>query len=667
VKGLRLVVVLLLAAGAILAAAPAQRPALGVGRWSDRDPAVPPQDDFFRHVNDRWIATTPITDHRVVMDAAAEVADLVASRIDVLLRRLGETRLASGSPERQAVDLYRSMIDQGTVEARGLAPLESDLRVINNIDSARSLATGIGRISATTRAGPFASRILTDPAKPGARVVWLAQGGLLLDRELYLDDDERSRRLRDGYRRYLARIFGVLEGGRAAEEADAVFELETALARAHQEDTVGRVMTLEQMHREMPGFDWTAWARPLGFDRAAAIHVTAPEFFRAFAARVPGTPLSTWRAWLRGRYLTAVAHQSTAELSDARFDFFGRQLIGQRAPIPLWQRAVSLVNGTVGDTVGRLYVDAFLSDGVRTRVERLAAEVVRAARTAVAEAAWMTPATRDEADRKLATLVVRVGRPDEWRDYRGLRIEPDDLFGNIERGYAFDNARRLARADGRNRAGEWPMSPQTTTVVYVPASNEILIPAGILLPPFFDPAADDAENLGAIGAIVGHEIAHAIDLSGRQIDAAGASRDWWTSEDDTAYRSMAGALAEQLTTFAETERITLDGRRVLAEGLSDLSGLSLAFRAYRSAHGGAQAPVITGVTGDQRFFIAWARLWRSHVRPEYLIQLLASSSHPPAAFRVNAIVPNFAAFHEAFGVREGDRLFVPPARRIRIF
>jgi putative endopeptidase len=245
--------------------------------------------------------------------------------------------------------------------------------------------------------------------------VSISQGGLLIDRELYLDGDDRSRSLRAGYLTYLTRLFEILGRDRPADDAAAVLALETELARAFENNTVGRVMTLEQMHREMPGFDWTAWARPLGFDRAAAIHVTAPAFFRAFAARVPDTPLSTWRAWLRARYLTAVAHHATAALSAARFDFFGRAMTGQRAPIPLWQRAVSLVNGTVGDTVGRLYVEAFLSDAVRARVEQLAAAVVRAAQAAVADASWMTPATREEARRKLAGLVVRVGRPDEWR------------------------------------------------------------------------------------------------------------------------------------------------------------------------------------------------------------------------------------------------------------
>jgi predicted metalloendopeptidase len=267
----------------------------------------------------------------------------------------------------------------------------------------------------------------------------------------------------------------------------------------------------------------------------------------------------------------------------------------------------------------------------------------------------------------LNALTVRIGRPDAWRDYRGLRIEPDDLFGNIQRGLAFDNARRLARADGRDRPGEWPVPTQTVGVVYVPASNEIIVPAGALLPPFFDPAADDAENFGAIGAIVGHEIAHAIDLSGRHIDAAGRSRDWWTPIDEASYRALAVRLYEQLDAFARAEGLPLDGRRVLAEGLSDLAGLGLAFRAYRAQRGGAPAPVIIGVTGDQRFFLAWARLWRTSVRPEYMRQLLALSSHPPAAFRVNGIVSQFEAFQTAFGARSGDRLFVPPDQRVRVF
>ena len=640
------------------------------------DRSVRPQDDLYRYVNGRWLEATPMPDDRVSHTAATELVEKTNDDIRAIIEELAASPdRKPGSPTQQVVDLYASMMNEAAIEARGIAPLEPDLKAIDAIDSTRALADRAGRLSATTTAGPFSGNVGTDPRHPDDRIVHIAQGGLLLERERYLGDDALSRGIREEYRKYLERVFTIVGRADPKGDATAVVALEVELASAHippnaatDKNAFASPLSLPQMNSAFPGFDWVAWGRPQGLDRITGVIVMQPSFFRNFAALVPERPLSTWRAWLAGRYLTAMSTYANQALNDARFDFFGRYLTGQAAPIVRWKRSVGLVNRMLGDVVGRLYATKYFSRTSRTRVERIVEQIVKAYRLAISEADWMSGGAKGEAQAKLALLKTRVGYPDAWRDYRGLDILPDDLFGNLTRAQAFDNARRMARMARPDERGEWMINgPQSVNAYYVPAQNEIMLPAAILQPPYFDPAADEAANYGAIGAVIGHEIMHGLDGTGRYYDGTGASRDWWKSDDERAFIARAQILLDDIQRYPPIEGQRLNGNLAVAESLGDLAGLSVAYRAYQLSLGGKPAPALDGLTGDQRFFLGWARIWRTKERPEYRRQLLLFSRYAPADYRANGTPGHIEGFYRAFDINTGDKLFIAPNKRARIY
>ena len=640
------------------------------------DRSVRPQDDLYRFVNGGWLDRTPMPDERVTYTAATEVSE----NVEADLRAIIESILAipnrrPGSPQQQIADLYTSMFDEATIESLGGKPLMPVLSRIDAIRTTQDLAREAGVLSATTTGGPFFASMAMDPSRPGERVVHLSQGGILLpDRDYYLLDEPRYRDARDKYRAYLERIFTLVGRADAAGEARAVVALETDLARAlwpladsRNPDRTNNPIALRQMSTALPGFDWLAWARPQGIDRIATIVVLQPSFFREFAAMVPRIPLSSWKAWLAGRYITAATPYVSQAFNEARFEFFGRVLTGQETPRPRWRRGVSIVNGNLGDAIGRLYVEKHFPASSRTRVQRIVEHIVRAYRQAITESDWLSGSARAEALDKLSKLTSKVGYPDTWRDYHDLEIRPDDLIGNIARGLQFDNAYRMARVDRPLNRGEWLMPPQTVNAYYTLATNEIVFPAAMLQPPYFNARADDAVNYGAIGAVIGHEIGHGLDDRGRHFDGTGAVRDWWRPQDERAYRERIARLVDQFNGYSPVKDLHVNGSLTLGENVGDLSGLAVAYRAYRLSAGSKAAPVIDGFTGDQRFFLGWAQIWRTKEREAYLRQISLSSSYAPAQYRANGPVTNLAAFHEAFEVKPGDALYRAPGERVRIW
>jgi putative endopeptidase len=670
--------VVMMAAGLFAAASvAAQRPAPVSGfDPATFDTSVRPQDDLFRYVNGRWMDTTPIPDDRVSFSASTELTEKTNADVRAIIEELaGRPNRRAGSREQQIVDLYASMLDEAAIEARGPAPLEPELKAIDTVDSVRALAERAGRLSAATTAGPFFATVGLDPRNAADRLVNLSQGGLLLERDNYLGPDPRSVEIRDEYQRYLVRIFTLTGRANPAGDAAAVLNLEIELARAHTTQPAAQTapMAVSQMNGAFPGFDWPAWARPQGIDRIAGVVVVQPEFFRSFAALVPQRPLATWRAWLAARYITALSPYVNKDISDARFDFFGAFLTGQRVVIPRWKRGVSLVNTILGDAVGRVYVERHFPRSSREHVERIVNQVVRAFKQSVLDSSWMSPSAKTEAHAKLMALSTRVGFPDVWKDYRGLEIRADDLVGNLTRAAAFDNTRRMNRLARPDERGEWLATPQLVNAYYASAQNEIVLPAAILQPPYFNAAADDAVNYGAIGAVIGHEIGHGLDHAGRWYTATGALRDWWQAQDVASYAARVQPVMDQLSLAAErrsnpqADGYRLNGMQVLTESVGDVAGLAVAHRAYRMSLGGRPAAVIDGLTGDQRFFLAWARIWRAKDRPEFRRQFSLTNRYAPPDFRANATAGHLDAFYEAFGVVAGDALFVAPARRARLY
>lgn len=619
------------------------------------DYAVRPQDDLFTHVNGRWLARTEMPPHRVIHGVFTELAD----RADLDLRDLieeaaGRPHRPPGSPAQQIGDLYASLMDEGRIEALGWKPIQDELARIEAARSIADLSYRAGYLSTIASGGPFGGGISPDAANPQRAIVTVTQGGILLpDRDYYLSADPKYADIRAKYLDYLTTVFSLTGRRDPDGEARAVLAFETELAAAHlpqadaqSDDSTAERFALAGLMRSMKGFDWLEWGRANGIDRESEVILAQPAFFRRFAAAVGATPLPTLRAWLASRHITAAAPFLSSPFAAARFEFFGRALSGQTEPIPQWKRAVSLVSGYLGDALGRLYVERRFSPEAKARVERLVANMVEATRQAIRESDWMAAETRDAALDKLRGIVTKVGYPDRWRSYRGLVIKADDLVGNIERAQWFANVARLARVRDPRERGGWLMPPQTVNAYYSPALNEVVVPAAMLQPPLFQMDADEAVNYGAIGAVIGHEIGHGF---------------------DAPFHERAARLVEHFDQFTPLPGTHVNGSLTLGENIGDLGGLALAYRAYRISLNGKPAPVIDGYTGDQRFFLGWAQIWRSLVREEYLRQWLTWIPHAPPQFRANGPVSHIAAFYEAFNVKPGDKLYVEPGKRVRIW
>ncbi len=639
------------------------------------DRSVLPQNDLYAHVNGAWLKRAVIPDDRVTYGAFAEITE----QTDHDLRRIIENLAATpnrprGSPAQQIVDLYASTMDVARIEQLGPSAIRPQLQRFDAIASARDVATEAGYLSSIAAGGPFGGSVGMDPMNPGAPVVRVTQGGILLpDRDYYLKDDPALAAIRAQYVQYLTHIFELTERTAPADEARAVLAFETALARISWTEAESRNLsttytrfTLRQLASEMPGFDWAAWARPQGIDRSPAVILAQPSFFKSFAALIPTVPLTTLRAWLLARYVTAAAPFLNRAFDDARYDFFGAVLTGQARPRQRWKRGVSMVNGFLGDALGKLYVEHHFPNSTRTRVQRILSNLLAAYRDALKEADWMSPAARREAAEKLSALSTGVGYPGQWRDYRALTIKPDDLIGNWQRGLTFDNQYRLGNISG-SAGGEWAMPPQTVNAYYSPSTNEMVLPAAIFQPPLFDAAADDAVNYGAAGSLIGHEIGHAFDDRGRRYDGAGAVRDWWTDADAQRFDERVQRLVAQLDTYEPLPGLRVNGALTVTESLGDLGGLAVAFRAYKLSLKEGRAPVIDGLTGEQRFFMGWAQMWRAKEREAFVRSTLQTVPYLPATLRANAAASNLGSFFEAFGVQPGHRLYRAPADRIRIW
>ncbi len=638
------------------------------------DRSVLPQDDLYRYVNGGWLARTAIPADRVSYGAFTEIADRSERDLRAIIEEVAARPNRPGTAGQQIADLYASVVDEARLEQLGASPIQPQLGRIDAIQSTRDLAAEAGYLSSIAAGGPFGGAIGLDPMNPGAPVARVTQGGTLLpDRDYYLKDQEPFTTVRGKYRQYLARIFELVGRADPQEDARAVLSLETSLARIQWTESESRNpaathtrFTLRQLATEMPGFDWVAWAKPQGIDRSPAVILAQPSFFKAFAAMVPEVPLAAWRAWLVARYVTAAAPYLSNAFNDARFDFFGSVVTGQAQPRTRWKRGVSMVNGYLGDAIGKLYVEKHFSQDARGRVQKILANVIDAYRAALRDAEWMSPQGKREAIEKLSAISTGVGYPARWHDYTGLVIKSDDLLGNWQRALKFDGQSRLGNIAGA-AGGEWPMPPQTVNASYSPATNEIIMPAAILQPPLFDLTADDAVNYGAAGALMGHEIGHAFDDRGRRYDGAGAVRDWWTDADAREYQQRVARLVTQMNAYEPLPGLHVNGELAWSETMGDLGGLGIAFRAYQLSLKGKRSPVIDGLTGEQRVFMGWAQIWRSKERDEYLRSTLQTNAYLPAALRANAAASNLDGFLEAFGVKPGNRLYRAPVERVRIW
>ena len=637
------------------------------------DATVRPQDDFFRHVNGTWLKTTPIP----ADESYRGSFDTIHDKVQGELRGLVE-RPPGGVDARRIADLYASFMNEAAAEKAGLAPLAAEIAAIDRVTSRSQLAAAMARLTRIGVETPLRFDVDQDSRDASRYVPGFSQGGLgMPDRDYYLvTDDARFQQVRTAYVDYLVRLFELSGRGDATAAAAArVVALETALAKGQwsRVDNRDPVRTynrydLAALAPLAPGFDWPAWLGGLGVSGKATDAVVAqPGYLATLAAELEQTPLPVWKDYLRGRLLHSYAPYLSRAFVEARFDYVGKALSGTTENQPRWKRGVALVEASTGEALGRLYVDRFFPPTSKARMEKIVASLLAAYRQSIDSLDWMSTATKKEAQAKLATFAPKIGYPARWRDYGRLVIRSDDLVGNVERARVFEYERDLAKLGSPVDRGEWHMTPQRVNAYYNPSLNEIVFPASVLQPPFFDPAADDAVNYGAIGAIIGHEISHGFDDSGSQFDGAGNLRDWWTAADRERFAAKTKALVAQYSAFTPLPGTKLNGELTLGENIADNAGVEIAYKAYRLSLAGKAAPVIGGATGDERFFFGFAQAFRGKARDAALLTQIKTDPHSPDEFRVNGVVRNHSAFYETFKVKPGDAMYLPPGDRVSIW
>ncbi|MGL5818668.1 MAG: M13 family metallopeptidase [Phycicoccus sp.] len=640
------------------------------------DLAVRPQDDLFGHVNGRWLAQTDIPADRGrygTFDALREAAE---EQVRVIIEEVAAGSPQPGSVAAKVGHLYASFLDEAAVEARGPEPLRADLERVAGVASSAEVMGLLGELARSGVDGLVAPIVSTDDRDPDRYVVYLEQAGIGLPDESYYREEHHAAK-REAYATHVGRMLDLAGWPDAEAAAGRVMALETRIAAHHWDKVTNRdpvktytLVDPQGLAELSPGVDWAAYLRGLHAPDGAfdAVVVRQPDHVRAVAAALAEVPVESWRDWLAWKVAHATAPYLTSAFVDENFAFYGRTLSGVPENRERWKRGVELVEDSLGEAVGQLYVERHFPPHAKTAMVDLVSNLVEAFRQSLSRVPWMGPATRAEALEKLGRFTPKIGYPDTWRDYSALVVEPGDLVGNVRRAVSFEVDRGLAKLGGPVDRGEWFMTPQTVNAYYNPGMNEIVFPAAILQPPFFDVDADDAANYGGIGAVIGHEIGHGFDDQGSRFDGTGLLRDWWTEDDRAAFQALADALIAQ---FGQLDTRDAPGRRVngaltVGENIGDLGGLAIGLLAYRISLGERPAPDLDGLSGDQRFFHGWAQIWRGKSRPEEAERLLAMDPHSPMDLRANA-ARNLDEFHEAFGVTDGDGMWLAPEERVRIF
>jgi putative endopeptidase len=639
------------------------------------DTSVRPGDDFHEYVDGAWLARTEIPADKASYGVGYIVHEQNEDNVRIIIQEAAQKEAPLGSDEQKVGDMYASYLDWETRNAQGLKPLADEMAVIDAIQSASDLPTYFARAMRFGYGTPFEYFQYADLKKPSVYAMYLLQAGLgLPEREYYFKEGEKSENIRVEYVNYVTDMLALAGVPEARAAAERIMALETRLAEQHmlKEDTrdlnkLYNMYAVGDLPQLMPNFDWSAFMKAAQFDSLDQIVVGMVDYTRALDSIIGSTDIGTWKDYLRFHLLDATASELSKELDDRRFAFHGTVMRGTTEQREDWRRGVSVVNNTLGEVVGKVYVSRHFPPEAKARMQELVDNLVKAYAASIKELDWMGEETKAQALDKLSKFTPKIGYPDVWRDYSAVTIDAKDLFGNYQRVSEANYQREIARMHGPVDRTEWGMTPQTVNAYYSPALNEIVFPAGILQPPFFDMSADDAVNYGAIGAVIGHEIGHGFDDMGSTFDGDGVMRNWWTDEDKAEFKSRTDALTAQYSEFKVFDDLNVNGEFTLGENIGDLGGLSIALKAYQMSLGDKPAPVMDGFTGVQRVFIGYAQAWLSKSREEALRQQVGTDPHSPAKFRVNGVVRNVPEFYEAFDVKEDDALYLPPQERVKIW
>jgi len=641
------------------------------------DNSVRPQDDAYQYLNGKWLRTFQLPPDKGAVGSFTAVEDATEEQLRSIVEGLDQAAAGDADADaKKLADLYASFMNEEQIEALGLKPLQVEFAAIDAIKDMSGIPVLMARMNTIGAGAPYGLGISLDARNSTQYAVILFQGGLgLPDRDYYLKDDAKLKDSRAAYQAHVAKMLSMSGESKAAESAAAILKLETSLAkiqwtRVEDRDPIKTYnkTAITELSALMPGYDWQRYVRSAGIDgKVDSVIVSQPSYFAGLSKLLTGTPLPVWKVYFKWQVLSASAPYLSKSFVDERFVFTGGVLRGVPENLPRWKRGVALLDGGIGEALGRLYVAKYFPPQNKARMQALVQNLLEAYRRDIDTLDWMSAETKVGAQAKLAKMLPKIGYPDHWRDYSALKVSRDDLRGNVVRANEFEYRRNLAKLSKPVDHGEWRMRPQTVNASYNPTSNEITFPAAILQPPFFDAAADDAVNYGGIGAVIGHEMSHGFDDRGSQFDADGNLHDWFTKADHDKFTEKTKALVAQYNAYEPVPDYHVNGALTLGENIGDNSGLAIAYKAYRISLAGHEAPLIDGFTGDQRLYLGWVQVWRGKVREAETIQRIKTDPHSPPAVRGTAPLRNQAGFYAAFGLRLSDKMYLPPDQRVNIW
>lgn len=643
----------------------------------ERDPGVHPGDDLYLHMNGRWLERSAIPEDKARFGAFTIIAEEAEKAVRKILEKAATAEV--GSEARKAGDLFTSFMNEDAIAEVGLGPLREAFESVEEAESQgrEALAAQLGRLERSGVGGLWQLFVDNDPGNPERYVMFLEQGGIGLPDENYYRDRELAD-IRVAYLKHLERVFALTGLSEPALRASRVLELETHIAAHHWDNVRCRdaeetynPRNLQELESLLGGFPFAAWLEASGIpaEKCAEVVLRQPSFVESLAKLWTTQPIEAVRDWLLWGIIRAFSPYLTQELVDAHFDFYGKTLSGTPTIRPRWKRAVSFVEGVMGEAVGKLYVEEHFPPEAKAQMDELVGKLLEAYKGSIQELSWMSDQTKEKALAKLSTFTPKIGYPAEWRDYSALMVSPVDLWSNVIAGTDFEFQRELNKIGSPLDRDEWFMTPQTVNAYYNPGFNEIVFPAAILQYPFFDPKRDAASNYGAIGAVIGHEIGHGFDDQGSRFDGDGRLHNWWTDEDRVAFEERTSVLIDQFNALSPKDlpNQKVNGELTVGENIGDLGGLTIAWKAYKLSLQGLEPPVLDGLTAAQRFFLSWAQSWKLAVRNEEAQRLLQIDPHSPAEFRCNQIARNLDEFYEAFGVTSEHRLWLNPEDRVSIW
>lgn len=663
------------AAPEVKAAEPAKTLVSGV-ETENFDPAVKHTENFFYSVNGTWLAKTEIPADKSNYGAFTKLYDdsQLAMRT-IIEAAAAKTDKVPGSDEQKLGDFYNSYMNEAAIEALGAKPIEADLAKIAAVKDLTELATVMGELQFIGTTLPMGWYVNNDAKNSTQYAVYLGQSGLgLPDRDYYFKDEEKFKTIRAAYVSYIKDMLTLAGVADAEKAAERVMALETKIADKHwsrvenrDADKTYNKFAKADLVKALGDFPWETYAKAVKLDGVNEIIVEQPSYFEAFGKIYKETDLQSWKDYLSIRLVSEYSGKLSKNFVDRQFDFYGKTLSGTTEQQPRWKKAVNASDEVLGEVVGKLYVAEHFKPEAKARMEVLVQNLIKAYHQSIDTLEWMTPETKKAAHEKLNKFTPKIGYPDKWKDYSDLSIKADDLVGNYKAAAQFAYGQMLNKLGKPIDRSEWFMTPQTVNAYYNPVNNEIVFPAAILQPPFFNLEADDAVNYGGIGAVIGHELGHGFDDQGAKFDGDGNLRNWWTDADKTEFEKRGKQLVEQYNQYSPLEGMHVNGELTLGENIGDLGGLTVALKAYKLSLEGKDAPVIDGFTGEQRFFLSWSQVWRRKGREEYLRNMLLTDPHSPSEYRVIGIVSNIPEFYTAFDVKEGDKMYIAPEKRVKIW